>query len=326
MGALVIQYSARYYPNGRVDPGVASNPNVTGVLLTYNWRDVEPSDGNYNWSKIDNEISLAVGAGKKIALGITAGSWSPSWLYTEGAQPFSFVWSFGWGYTPCSIQQIPLPWDPVFQAKWATFVAALGARYDSNPNVVAVKISGVNSLEITLPQSVNQPINLNGSSCTTYNDIANWQAAGYTRTLEEGAWNAITADFINAFPNTAVEAMMNPASFVPIDQNGNVLSPPANGDKQGNIDVINGAIANYGQQFVLANDGLSPNWIWQLELGYNNQINTGYQMVSSPMGSQLAGAVSLGLSGNPVYFEISDPDVDNSSLSGTIATAAASLP
>jgi hypothetical protein len=44
------------------------------------------------------------------------------------------------------------------------------------------------------------------------------------------------------------------------------------------------------------------------------------------MGSQLAGAVTLGLTGNPVYMEISDPDVDNPNQATAIATAAAGLP
>jgi hypothetical protein len=40
------------------------------------------------------------------------------------------------------IAPMPLPWDPVFQAKWGAFIQALAARYGSAPNLAYVVMGG----------------------------------------------------------------------------------------------------------------------------------------------------------------------------------------
>jgi hypothetical protein len=40
------------------------------------------------------------------------------------------------------IEPMPLPWDPVFQAKWGAFIQALAARYRSAPNLAYVVMGG----------------------------------------------------------------------------------------------------------------------------------------------------------------------------------------
>lgn len=328
-GATTIQYSKfKGYPNGRVDPGVASNSGVRGILLSYYWNAIETSDGVYNWSQVDNEVGLAASAGKVVSLSIAAGAFAPGWLYSEGASSFNIVWDKGWGFTPCTNMPIPIPWDSVFLAKWGAFVAALGARYDSNPTVVSVKLTGFNSetAELFLPASVNKTITLNGANCVGPNYVTQWQAAGYTRTLAEYAFNTIEADFAAAFPNTPFEAMKGPADFPPIDQNGNIMPKTDGEDDQANTDVINAAITNYGQQFVLQNDGLSATWSWALETSYAGQLNTGYQMVSNNMNSQLPPAISNAVANSGDFLEISTPDIDNPLETSAISWAAAALP
>lgn len=149
------------------------------------------------------------------------------------------------GFHSVLVQKIPVPWDVTFLARWGVFVGKFGARYDANQTVVAVKLTGFNSAtpELFLPYSENQPINVSGHKCSSYNDVANWQAAGYTRTLAESAWNTIAADFAAAFPNTPFEAMMLPGSFHPIDQNGEIL-PKARRRSGGNRGLSRGRLHN----------------------------------------------------------------------------------
>ncbi len=83
------------------------------------------------------------------------------WVYADGAQIFNFIWDqTSWGPSLCSTAAIPVPWDPVFLAKWRTLIQAFGTHYNSNPTVVGVKITGVNaeSEETNLPLFVNKPI------------------------------------------------------------------------------------------------------------------------------------------------------------------------
>ncbi len=327
-GSQAISYNGKTCPQGCLDQNIATNPYIEGVLLGYNWNQIETSDGVYNWSLVDNQVALVGAAGKVATIAIAAGVETPGWVYNEGAQSFNVVWDKAWGFTPCSNQRIPIPWDPVFLAKWQAFVTAFGARYDTNPTVASVKLTGFNSetAELFLPLSINEQINIVGHVCTGPNYVTQWQAAGYTRTLGEYAFNTIESYFAAAFPNTPFEAMKGPADFPPIDANGNILNKTDGEDDQANTDVITAAIATYGQQFVLQNDGLSATWIWKLEESYASQINTGYQMVSSPMGNQLSPAINLALGGGATFLEISVPDIDNPQQTQTIDSAAQQLP
>ena len=42
---------------------VLSNPNVDGISIRQDWKDLEPSEGSYNWSFLDSEVARAAAAG-----------------------------------------------------------------------------------------------------------------------------------------------------------------------------------------------------------------------------------------------------------------------
>src|SRR5947209_8776574 len=112
--------------NTPVSAKALANPNVDGIALRSQWQTLEPADGVYDWSYFDGQIAAATAAGKSVSLSVTAGIFSPSWLYDEGAQAFTFV-----GRKSPDPQTIPVPYDPVFLEKWQAFVQAFGRRYDS---------------------------------------------------------------------------------------------------------------------------------------------------------------------------------------------------
>ena len=96
---------------------------------------------------------------------------------------------------------MPVPWDPIYKSQWKTFVAAMGAKYDNNPQLRYVVMTGFQKV----------------AECylaTTPEDIAFFDAsalaAGYlpTDTLPAGlvAWEATAKEmigqFMASFPNT----------------------------------------------------------------------------------------------------------------------------
>lgn len=312
--------------SGQIDPAVLSNPSVDGVMLFFNWSSVEPVENQFNWKSVDSRIAQAAAAGKTVSLTIMAGFQAPAWVYADGAKSFKFVWDRNWGPPLCSVQSIPLPWDSVYQAKWDAFITAFGARYDANPTVAHVKFTGLNSKtpEIFLPISKNESISNGKVSCRGYNDVANWQAAGYTRVKIESAWSQVSSAYLAAFPDKPLAAMMLPKAFPPIDDNGNLIAG-ATDDPQATSDMVAYSVTLYGRQFMLQNDGLSNTWIWPFEGTYAGQLNTGYQMVGI-MGTRLAGADSLALGAGAVFVEIYNSDLNNTALAPTIATLHARLP
>lgn len=309
--------------NSSINSRVLTNRYVDGIVLQYSWAVIEPRDAVFNWKPVDSQIAQAEASGKKIALSVTAGYQSPSWLYAEGAEGFQFVWDKpSWGPPPCSVQTIPVPWDPIFLARWTAFVQAFGARYGSNPAVSNVKVTGLNSKtsEISLPLSVNAPIN--GGQCTSFNDVADWQAVGYTRTKVEAAWQQIANSYQASFPDKQFTAELVPG-FPPIDDDGNII-PRATADYQVSADIISNGIADYGLQFVGQNNGLSATWIWPTLVSVSGQIDTGYQMVGV-MGNNLQAAVTLAVQSNAKFLEIYTTDILNPKLQSVLASAHQSL-
>ena len=118
-----------------VDPSVYP---VVGGQNTFDWIDLEPADGVYDWAPIDTFIATQTALGKKAAFGISTyggrienGLRVPAWLVTT--YPHSVI-ACGGGVT------LPRYWDADYLAKFGAFVDALGARYKNNANVAFVQI------------------------------------------------------------------------------------------------------------------------------------------------------------------------------------------
>ena len=284
------------------------------------WKTLEPADGTFDWSEIDTAIATAQVNGKKISISVVPGVQTPAWLWTEGARAFNYVWDQGYSYPYCTVVSLPVPWDPVYEAKWGAFVAAFGARYDSNPTVSHVKLTGVNgpSQETSLPGTVNEIIN-NGQ-CTGYDDVQNWINLGYTRTLVEGAWQQFAADFSTAFPHKQFAEMFNPCGLPPIDENGAVI-PDEECDYQGVTDILNYGIDDYGLgRFIGQNNALTATAICGVIVSDADFIDTGYQELE-PLGSGFAAAATLAISDNAMFLEIYESDLTDSSNQSAITTA-----
>jgi hypothetical protein len=309
-----------------IDSAILTDAYVDGVVLPFAWSALEPQEGQFDWSYVDKLVGQAANNSKAVSLIINAGAQSPSWVYSDGAQAFNFIWSKTFFFPVCSKQRLPVPWDPVFQSKWSTFVDALAARYNSNPTVVSVKMSGLNSVtpEIFLPFATGAKITSGSISCNSNNDVANWQAIGYTPNLAEGAWNQIANAFHDAFPDKPLEVMLIPGGFPPINNEGVVFKATGGQDTEVTDYIITSGISQFGRQFVVQNDGLSATWIWSTEESYANQIDTGYQTVGV-LGKNLAATVKLALDGGATYLELYEADILNSANKSTIENAHAQL-
>jgi len=117
-----------------------SNANCDGVRWLLRWSDVEATPDTYIWQYLDDAVAWAAANNKKCGISINAGKDCPAWLY---AAPYN-AQSYTMQDTPGAIgRAIPVPGDPVFMTRWQKFIAAFGARYDSNPAVSYVIIAGI---------------------------------------------------------------------------------------------------------------------------------------------------------------------------------------
>lgn len=133
------------------------NSMVAGISARLYWKDLEPTPGNYDFSKIDNNI-IPDSNGKTVMLRVMVGNSTtqdgsgigvasssaddglPYWLFNAhrgrpAAEYFSFNnKSNGFDY-------IPYFWDKTYQQDWTDFVTALGNKYKNNQNLI-LQITG----------------------------------------------------------------------------------------------------------------------------------------------------------------------------------------
>ncbi|HEY9678215.1 MAG TPA: DUF4832 domain-containing protein [Drouetiella sp.] len=116
------------------------SPAVNGLSVILPWSACEPTESEYDWKQIDKLLEMA-GQQKKTVLlrlstcGLTESD-TPKWVFTAGAKSVTYNNADGKAVT------MPVFWDSTYLAKWANFINAVGARYDKNPNLHSVGITG----------------------------------------------------------------------------------------------------------------------------------------------------------------------------------------
>jgi len=317
---------------------VLANRNVDGVALRYAWGELEPQDEVFNWSIIDRDIADAKAHGKKVSFNITPGMHTPAWVYERGAAAFEFVWDKPWGQAACSTRKIPVPWDPVYLSKWLGFVKALGNRYDREPIVTHVKLTGINARtsETILPRARGELISNGAMSCPSGDDVSNWQRVGYTRAKVLTTWRIISDTFAQSFPDKKLALMIGPNGLPPIDGSGKVMGKKR-ADQKGVQDVISLSVERYGRRFILQNNGLSAFWDWKGIRQFSERADVAYQMLWSATDDPqcrmnhrvrpcdphtvLQAAVDRGLDSGAKFLEIYIEDVLNPQLQDVLGKA-----
>ena len=143
---------------------VWNNENVQGVTVRTVWPNVLSASGLLDWSFFDTAVRLGASHGKKVGLSLAAGIYTPSSVYAAGARPFAVTLAGPW--QDRANTTMPEPWDPAFQRMWGKVVAALGEKYDLEPQVAYVMISGlgieIESFYVKTPQDLVELNRLGG--------------------------------------------------------------------------------------------------------------------------------------------------------------------
>ena len=118
--------------SGDAHSDALDSPLALGINPLYNWADLEPEEGVYNWAPIDEALAAVHAKGKKIVPRVytNVGDFAqatPQWVFDVGAETYRF------GDTSTVDQ--PVPTDPVFTQKFGEFLIALGQRYNGNADI-----------------------------------------------------------------------------------------------------------------------------------------------------------------------------------------------
>ncbi|MDR3577425.1 MAG: beta-galactosidase [Anaerolineaceae bacterium] len=306
------------------------NPNVAGITFRTSWGDIEPTQDNFNWTKLDKVFDSAEKNGKWVELVLIPGMGTPGWAL-QGVQTATFSVIYGPGKGDNLL--MPLPWDQTYLNRWFTFLKAVSVRYQNRPSFIKIAADGPTSItgEMTLP---NAPA-----------DLCNWVKLGYTSDRIIAAWKQVFANYAQIFRRQYFSlALYPPLPIVSTThcENGNPTGIDHNESRRVNAVIIGLGTDNYPRRFILQENGLTaanqdPSiGAYDIVKNYSGQVVTGFQLATSAilnpafMGDP-DGAVALqkslqrGLDANAQFLEVYEPDVLSPAAQNVLAATASTL-
>ena len=137
-------WSAEIWSVRRADPLV----NVGDMYNRPTWASLEPEEGVYDWSRIEELIGLAQARGIPASFRIlcvssysTTGWSTPKWVFDKGAKDEPFVTTREIkGEMVDVVQHAPVFDDPVFMEKHRRLLETVAKRYDGDPRLAGLDI------------------------------------------------------------------------------------------------------------------------------------------------------------------------------------------
>ncbi|MGB7622402.1 MAG: hypothetical protein WBN92_08645 [Terriglobia bacterium] len=309
---LVVVIENKPQQDRALDLRALDNPFISGVALQIRWRDIEPVQGQPDWSKLDQLFAAAESSKKWVQLLIFPGFFAPAWA-KEGAQTDLFPIQYGPGKG--TVEKLPMPWDNVYLTRWFAFLKQLSNRYARSLAFRMIAADGPTSVsaEFTLP---NNP-----------QDHKKWLNDSYTPRKYMEAWRKVFRVYADYFPN----------QYVSLSAPGLPILGPGRKDpgerKQARRETVDQASGILGRRLALQWSNLHAGSTrvhdsdyFDFLVGYSGRIITGIQMKTSAehssgdMGAEgdpplaLRRSIDMGMQPNNAgqhvnYLEIYEPDV-----------------
>ncbi|HAU91245.1 MAG TPA: hypothetical protein DCW59_02700 [Alteromonas sp.] len=156
--------------------------HVTGSLVRVSWKAINPSEGVFDFTPLENELAAAAELDASISLAILDSKEMPQYVMDQ-CETFDYTFR-GEAATTC------LPWDSYYQQFKAELVSRLGAQFDSHPNLRGVYMSYAamsNGIEMHWRVDENE-----------------FTAAGYTPDRLEQSYNDVMDMYAEAFATTPI--------------------------------------------------------------------------------------------------------------------------
>jgi hypothetical protein len=262
-----------------------SNQYMRGAAFQVHWSDLEPVEGQPDWSKLDALFSAAQRSKKWVQLLIFPGFFTPAWAL-KGVETGTFAIQYGPGMG--TLKSLPVPWDALYLRRWFAFLGMLATRYGSSPAFSTIAADGPTSVsaEFTLPKSAA--------------DVRQWQTLGYTPSKYIGAWQKVFQAYAADFPSQYISLSVG-SGQININNAGKIVH---GGQTSTRRSIIDAAINTLGNRCVLQSSnvhaGAGPNEPNSsaddaVVTVYSGRVITGLQMRTS---AENASAV-MGAAGNP---------------------------
>ncbi len=269
---------------------LAANAAVDGLAWRSAWSRLEPQNGVYEWSSLDAALDVVRARGKKLTLHVGTGSGgTPAWLASQGVVTYTYVAPNGQSVTD------PLPWDPVYLARYARFLDAMAAHLRSRGDVALLNAvsNGVPVSEMSLPGCRNAMLSA---------------TIAYSRASYLDAWKSTTNAHASAFAGVPI------AISAPVG----VICLPDNDGKAFYSELMSYALARGGVYAIFAADlnAEGSARLAQVDAAIAARAPVLFQMIwfsagdpQNRMRGTLEQAVCRGLAAGGRYFEIYKVDL-----------------
>ncbi|HEY4281458.1 MAG TPA: hypothetical protein VGM62_00225, partial [Chthoniobacterales bacterium] len=159
--------------------------------------------GRPDFGAIDEIVAILRKSGMKYQLCLKPGAYTPSFVYSDGAQSFETRVTNPHRANVGAAITIPVPWDPVYQRDFSRIIQLLGQRYAHDPLCVSVVLTCANflSAEMHLPK--------------TRSDLSNWQSLGDYETKLFAVYEKYTDEWAAAFPEQEISLHLSKVLDLP---------------------------------------------------------------------------------------------------------------
>jgi hypothetical protein len=126
-----------------------ADPRVNGLSLLVPWSMIQTGEDQFNWAPIDSMLNACTKAGKTAILRVSAGGLDvptadgkdivgdvPKFLIDGGLKTIKYTDPQGRPH------MMPLFWDKDYLAKWSNFIVEMADKYDKNPTIHSIGITG----------------------------------------------------------------------------------------------------------------------------------------------------------------------------------------
>ncbi len=251
-----------------------ANPMVDGATIIITWSDLystsNPGAGNYNWTELDNWLSYAIAANKKISLGVAAGVNAPSWILSPPYSVPAYRFTFNSGpvaNADCVTMLLPASWGSTYVGLYDQMIVDLSAHLRATGAYNAlkiVKLDGLNLQTQELGIGATRPADYNCPLQNSQYLTEGWAAAGFTPNAAVAAWGSITQTIAAAFPNQvlSVDVLASDGGFPSVSNAGQILAAPASGTDLTtqymiSSTLLSGTQASFANRFSVQWDALS---------------------------------------------------------------------
>lgn len=310
-----------------------TNPSIAGLTFRTSWADIEPTQDNFVWTKVDTIFDNAEKNSKWVELILIPGFGTPQWAL-KGVPTSIFSANYGPGKG--DQLPLPLPWDEIYLTRWFAFLKVVSARYQNRASFLKIAADGPTSItgEMTLP---NQP----ADRCT-------WIKLGYTSDRIINAWKQVFSNYAQIFPRQFFSlALFPPLPIVSTTrcENGNPVGISAEESQRVTALIVALGADNYPKQFIVQENGLSASKSETLVVNsgdygvvksYAGKVIIGFQLSTSairdptamgdPDGpTALRKSLQLGLDAHVQFIQVQEPDVLAPGAQSVLATVAGAL-